>query len=150
MVDRERKDKYAMGVASIDDEHKELFDVVHEVESAVARNAAIEETGGLLKKLAVLTTRHFTDEEAVMREAKYPGIGLHEANHQRLIEKITAFVVRHIQGGSSMNEHALNFLRDWLTFHVENDDARLSDWLKDRAREQERAPKNVQAVQKSA
>jgi hemerythrin len=31
-----------------------------------------------------------------------------------------------------VNQHALNFLRDWLLHHIENDDARLGAWLNER------------------
>ena len=125
-------DEYAVGVEAIDDEHKELFDAVRELESAMARFAQPAEMGELLKKLSASTARHFADEEAMMREAKYPGLALHMANHQRLMEKVQAFAARHSQSGVTVNQHALNFLRDWLLHHIENDDARLGSWLHER------------------
>jgi len=125
-------DRYAVGVEAIDDEHKELFDAVRELESAMARFAQPAEMGELLKKLSASTARHFADEEAMMREAKYPGLALHMANHQRLMEKVQAFAARHSQSGVTVNQHALNFLRDWLLHHIENDDVRLGSWLHER------------------
>ena len=125
-------EKHAVGLRGIDDEHEELFDAVRGVESAMARNAEPAETGALLKKLAAATGKHFANEEAIMRGAKYPGLVLHAANHQRLMEKAKAFAVRHGQGGVAVNQHALNFLRDWLLHHMENDDARLGAWLNER------------------
>jgi hemerythrin len=124
-------DKYAVGVDAIDDDHKELFDAVRGLESAMARFAAPAEMGSLLNKLSAATAKHFADEVAMMREAKYPGLALHEANHQRLMEKVDAFTARHSQNGATVNQHALNFLRDWLLHHIENDDARLGAWLKE-------------------
>ncbi len=150
MADLQWKKKYAVGVASIDDEHQEMFAAVRALEAAMNRKADAAEMGELLKTLAAATVRHFADEEAVMREAKYPGIGLHAANHQRLLEKIDAFVARHVQNTAALNVHALNFLRDWLVIHVENDDARLGEWLKDRAREQAPDPKKAPALDRSA
>jgi hemerythrin len=122
-------ESYSVGVASIDDEHRELFDAVRNLESAIVRNAEAAETGPLLLKLAEATARHFQDEEAIMRKAKYPGMALHVANHERLVEKIDAFAVRHSRGGAPLNQHALNFLHDWLLHHIESDDARLGEWL---------------------
>jgi hemerythrin-like metal-binding protein len=125
-------DKYAVGFRGIDDEHKELFEAVRGVESAMARNAGPVETDALLKKLVAATGKHFANEEAIMRGAKYPGLALHAANHQRLMEKAEAFAARHGQGGVAVNQHTLNFLRDWLLHHIETDDARLGAWLKER------------------
>jgi hemerythrin len=70
-------DKYAVGVEAIDDEHKELFEAVRGLESAMARFAEPAEMGVLLNKLSAATAKHFADEEAMMREAKYPGLALH-------------------------------------------------------------------------
>jgi hemerythrin-like metal-binding protein len=121
--------KYAVGVDAIDDDHKELFEAVRALESAMARFAAPAEMSVLLKKLSAATARHFADEEAMMREQRYAGLALHAANHQRLMEKVQAFATRHSQNGATVNQHALNFLRDWLLHHIENDDARLGAWL---------------------
>jgi hemerythrin-like metal-binding protein len=125
-------DKYAVGFRAIDDEHKELFEAVIEVESAMTRNAQPAETAVLLKKLVGATAKHFASEEAMMREAKYAGVALHAANHQRLMEKVEAFATRHGQNGVAVNQHALKFLRDWLLHHMENDDARLGAWMKEK------------------
>jgi hemerythrin-like metal-binding protein len=122
------RDKYAVGFRAIDDEHRELFEAVRELESAMALNA---ETGVPLKKLVSATAKHFANEEAMMRAAKYPGLALHAANHQRLMEKVQAFAARHGQGGVAVNQHSLKFLRDWLLHHIENDDERLGGWLKE-------------------
>jgi hemerythrin-like metal-binding protein len=126
MAELNWSEKYALGVQSIDDEHKELFDTVRELESAMARNA---ETGALLKKLVVATSSHFADEEAIMLERKFPGLALHVANHQRLMEKLEAFAARYSRSGAAIDQYALNFLHDWLLHHIENDDARLGTWL---------------------
>lgn len=125
-------EKYAVGFRGIDDEHKELFEAVRVVESTIARNAEPAETAVLLKKLANTTAKHFANEEAMMRGAKYPGLALHAADHQRLMEKVEAFAARHGRGGVAVNQRALNFLRDWLLHHIETDDARMGAWLKER------------------
>ena len=128
-------DKYAVGVEAIDGEHKELFEAVQALEAAMARSAQPEEMGQLLTRLSASTASHFAEEEAMMRGAKYPGLAIHLANHKRLMEKVEAFTARHGRNGAQVNQHALNFLRDWLLHHIENDDARLGSWFKDRSRD---------------
>lgn len=124
--------KYAVGVEAIDDEHKELFNAVQAIESAMARNADPAEMDVLLKVLPAVTFEHFAGEEAMMRAVKYPGVVLHAANHQRLMEKVEAFSARYSHGGVAVNQYALNFLRDWLLYHIENDDARFGVWWSER------------------
>lgn len=126
-------EKYAVGVRAIDDEHKELFEAVRGLESAAARNAGPAEMDVLLKKLVAATSCHFADEERAMREARYPGLALHAANHQRLMDKVEAFAARYSGSGAAVNQHALTFLRDWLCYHIENDDVRFGHWLSEHA-----------------
>src|SRR5208282_5272642 len=122
MAEVTRCDQYAVGVGAIDDEHKELFDAVHAFELAMTRNTEAAEIRALLHHLTAATVKHFTHEEAMMREAKFPGLTLHSMNHRRLMEKLDAFTVRFSRDGAAINRHALSFLRDWLVHHVENDD----------------------------
>jgi hemerythrin len=65
-----------------------------------------------------------------MSIAKYPGLALHSANHLRLMEKLEAFAARHGHGGQALNQYALNFLGDWLIYHIRTDDMRLGNWLR--------------------
>lgn len=142
-------EKQAVGIESIDSQHKELFDAVGEIEETMTRNAGSAETVALLQKLASGAGKHFADEEALMRAAKYPGIILHEANHQRLMQKIDAFVARYKRIGAPLDKYALDFLRDWLVYHIENDDLRLGDWLHDRARDLAHMQQLAQVAQQS-
>jgi hemerythrin len=121
-----------VSVEEIHEEHKEMFDAIRELESAVGRSAAPKETGALLRKLLIATSDHFTHEEAMMREAMYPGLALHIANHHRLIEKLKAFMARHGRQGQQLDQHALAFLRDWLIHHIQSDDQRVGDWMTER------------------
>jgi len=146
----EKGDKFVIGVESIDDDHKALFSAVEDLKSAMDGKAEAREMGALLHRLAEATGKHFASEESLMREAKYPGLALHQANHQRLMEKLHAFVARHGRSGAQLDHYALNFLRDWLVFHVENDDQRLGDWLRDRARDLARAQSQAQGAVQSA
>jgi hemerythrin len=86
---------------------------------------------GILSKLTNATRQHLADEAAMMKAVKYPGVAMHIANYQRLLEKLIAFAGRFGQGGIALNQHAVNFLRDWLFHHVQNDDRRFGDWQKE-------------------
>jgi len=125
-------DNCSVGIDSIDGEHRVLFDTIAELESAATQNLDRETVAALLTKLANATREHFSQEEELMKTRSYPGLALHAANHQRLIEKLNAFAARYGPGSQAMDQHAANFLRDWLLHHVQNDDRRLGAWLRDR------------------
>ncbi len=103
-----------------------VFDTVREIESAAALKT---DTGALLDKLVAASSSHFAQEEALMHVRKFPGLELHAANHERLFNKLEVFAARYRRGGVAMDQHAVNFLRDWLMHHIENDDARLGAWM---------------------
>ena len=137
---------YAVGVAALDDEHRELFDAVQAFELAMMRNTEAEEIRALLRNLTAATVEHFAHEEAMMRDTKYPGLTLHTVNHRHLMEKLDAFVVRFSRDGAAINQHALSFLRDWLVHHIESDDRRLGEWLNDRQPQLARSQQREQPV----
>ena len=144
MAEQQWNQQYNVGVEALDEEHRGLFSRLQELEDAIAQSAAHEKAMGILRKIAESTRDHFQGEEAQMQELQYPGITLHRANHQRLMEKLLAFAARYVSGGQKLDHHALNFLRDWLLYHIQNDDARYGSWLQDRERAQARAQQTQQ------
>ena len=45
--------------------------------------------------------------------------------------QVDEFAARYERGESSLNLHLLNFLRDWLTNHIEKVDHGYSAWMND-------------------
>jgi hemerythrin-like metal-binding protein len=86
-------------------------------------------TGPLLKKLAAYTHTHFKDEEAMMTAAKYPGLADHKIKHRDLIKQVEDFAARHERGEVTVNLQLMNFLRDWLTNHIQKTDHEYGPWL---------------------
>jgi len=88
-------DKYAVGVENIDAEHKEMFDAVRELGSAMAQNADAAETGALLEKLVDATGKHFDPN-------------LHEAVSQKETADVPeGQVVQQLRKGYKLRERLL-------------------------------------------
>lgn len=79
-------------------------------------------TGDLLHKLVKYTRDHFTAEEALMAAAGYTGLAQHRLKHRELMKQVGDFVARFERGESNLNLPLLNFLRDWLTNHIQQED----------------------------
>jgi hemerythrin-like metal-binding protein len=86
-------------------------------------------TGTLLRKLANYAHDHFTAEEAMMAAAGYPELAQHRVKHRDLSKQVEEFAARYERGESTLNMHLLNFLRDWLTNHIQNVDHGYSSWM---------------------
>jgi hemerythrin len=120
---------YSVGVQIIDSQHTVLFDILNDLHSAMMTGQAQSLTGPLLRKLLDYTNTHFKAEEAMMADAKYPGLADHKIKHRELIKQVEDYVARFEKGEITLNLHLLNFLRDWLTNHIQKVDMAYSACL---------------------
>jgi hemerythrin len=121
--------KYSVGVGALDDQHTVLFEILNDLHSAMMKGQAQALTGPLLRKLVDYTRTHFTAEEGMLAAAKYPGLVEHRAKHKDLIKQVEDYAERFDRGEITLNLHLLNFLRDWLTNHIEKVDHEYGPWL---------------------
>jgi hemerythrin-like metal-binding protein len=120
---------YSVGVKSIDTQHTVLFDILNELHDAMMKGQASNVTSPLLKKLVKYTQEHFAAEEKTLEAAKYPGLRDHQVKHADLIRQVQEYVVRHDKGEITVNMQLMNFLRDWLTNHIQKVDKEYGSWL---------------------
>ncbi len=121
--------KYSVGVHALDDQHTGLFNILNELHAAMMKGQAQTQTGPLLKKLVEYTRIHFAQEESMLARTKYPGLAEHREMHRDLVKQVDGYVARFERGEISLNVHLLNFLRDWLTNHIQKTDHQYGPWL---------------------
>jgi len=121
--------KYSVGVQAMDTQHTQLFDMVNDLHAAMMQGKAQTVTGPLLRKLADYTQRHFSAEETLMASKKYPDLAKHRALHVALIEQVSEFAARFEKGENTLSLHLMNFLRDWLTTHIQKEDQKYGTYL---------------------
>ncbi len=122
-------DKFSVGVRALDDQHAGLFEASNQLHAAMMKGQAQSMTGPLLAKLVEYTHEHFAAEEAMMAATKYPNLGQHRVKHRELIKQVNEYVARHERGEIALNTDLLNFLRDWLTTHIQMDDRQYGPWM---------------------
>ena len=120
---------YSVGVQKIDGQHTILMSILNDLHAAMMKGQAQSLTGPLLHKLADYTQTHFTAEEAMMEAAKYPGLADHKLKHRDLVKQVDDYVLRYDKGEIALNVQLLNFLRDWLTNHIQKVDMAYSACL---------------------
>lgn len=121
--------QYSVGVSTMDDQHGVLFRILNELHDAMKQGHAQTVTGPLLRNLADYTRRHFASEEALMTNAAFPGLAAHRAKHKELIKQVDTFAARFERGDTMLSIDLLNFLRDWLTTHIQKEDKQYGPWL---------------------
>ncbi|MDR3739023.1 MAG: bacteriohemerythrin [Terracidiphilus sp.] len=121
--------KYSVGVQSMDSQHTILFGILNDLHDAMMKGKARTVAGELLRKLANYADEHFAAEEALMASAGYSNLAQHRILHRDLTKEVEEFVARYERGESTLNLHLLNFLRDWLTNHIEKEDHKYGAWM---------------------
>src|ERR1035438_8181377 len=124
--------KYSVGVKTLDSQHTVLFGILNDLHAAMLKGQAQSLTGPLLRKLVDYTQTHFSTEERMLTEARYPGLADHKVKHSELIKKVQGYAARFEKGEITLNLHLMNFLRDWLTEHIQKTDHEYGSWLNER------------------
>ena len=88
----EWKEDYKIGIESIDDQHKCLFDIIARIANLDAATSNKEELKNILGELSAYMHQHFEDEENFMRKIKYPELKDHQKIHQEIIDFINITV----------------------------------------------------------
>jgi hemerythrin len=114
----------ATGVQSIDDQHKEIFRRVNVLLEASSKGQAQTKIAETIQFLGSYVVRHFTDEERVMVQNRYPRYPEHKALHVRFVEDFGALVKEYERHGASTTL-VLSLQRrvvDWLLHHISTED----------------------------
>jgi hemerythrin len=127
--------KLAVGVESIDDQHKDLFAQVNALLDAMRDRRGREEIGPMLDFLASYVVQHFRMEEALMRLHHYPALADHAKRHAEFVADLEKFDAQYRKAGPSMTLlFQLNgAVCDWLREHVSREDRALGEFMKQRA-----------------
>ena len=123
------KDEYNIGVAAIDNEHRELVAAINrlheELDGVDTRRTVISFFEELQKEIAA----HFTHEEALMREHDYEELGRHKADHDRLLEDL-ADIKEAYAFSDEVDSVELGIrLEGWFFRHFRTYDAKLHQLL---------------------
>ncbi|MFO7828375.1 MAG: bacteriohemerythrin [Bacteroidales bacterium] len=115
----EWNDTYELGIKEIDNQHKGLVILINELFELMSQGKAKNHLEDIFSHLTDYTKKHFFAEEKLMVKYAYQGFDEHKAEHQKFIEKLSAFKNDFSQGKTTLSLEILNFLRDWLLNHIQ-------------------------------
>ena len=124
------RDELAVGIQTIDDQHRELVQRFNGFLQA-CRQQNHEEITRLFEFLHSYSIIHFESEEKVQLESGYPAITRHKRQHQFFIDKLKELKASLDQAGPSMDliMSTNRFLVDWLIGHIGMEDRALAQYL---------------------
>ena len=101
---------YECGELTIDQEHRELFDLANVlIDSAFERNENPKEFDAALDKLIVHVEKHFADEEAILALHDFADLDNHKIAHKILLSRALQLRTEAAEGSVTLGE-LVNFI----------------------------------------
>jgi hemerythrin len=119
----------SVGVPFIDNEHQELLRIANDLHDAMSTGKGQAMLRSVLEEMADYTKYHFAHEEAAMAENGYPGLQEHRAKHADLLIMVGGLQARLRSGDACLTVEVFEFLRNWLTGHIQGSDRAFGTWL---------------------
>lgn len=114
------------GVPKLDEQHKEIFEWLAELQSATADERTLFGVY-VITRLKHYMREHFATEEALMKAAGYPGLVQHMAKHAEFRAKLEELQLKSI--AEDISEDTVSFLTEWLTHHIVETDMAYVPYL---------------------
>lgn len=120
------EDRYVLGIAQMDDTHREFAGLVNQMESADK-----SEFISLFIQLIQHTEAHFAAENQLMKETAFPAIREHMGEHDRVLGDLHRLGENVAQGKTAMGRaYAQHQLPDWFNLHAQTMDSALAAHMK--------------------
>jgi hemerythrin len=118
------KDRYSVGIAAVDYEHKELIDLINRLYDEWVQGGSGGSVEGFFGDLYRGISAHFALEERFMRERQYDQLAAHKRDHERLLDEIRDIMDDFVDEKQTTSSLA-GRLEAWFSRHFETHDARL-------------------------
>ena len=119
--------EFLIGQPHIDDQHRQLFELLDQLYITVCGAQDSEMVEQVLTELIGVTRAHFFDEERIMRQAGYDGLEQHALEHQQLIASLEQKMVELRNDGLLANIELLDYVHRWLVGHIGGSDQKLAE-----------------------
>lgn len=117
---------YSVNIRTIDNQHKELVNILNRLFVAVSMREGDKAIAGILDALTSYTQTHFALEERLMQQANYQDLDAHKAEHQKLLDQLDQLCRKHMLEEKPIYFEMLGFLKTWLKEHIQGVDTKYS------------------------
>lgn len=121
----EWREDFAIGIAEVDHEHRELIGLINALHGRLAASGRGPDIGEFLGELYAQIAAHFALEETVMRSRRYAELLDHKADHERLLDEIREIMDGYELHGRYDAKTLGAALDGWFGEHFRTRDARL-------------------------
>ena len=115
-------DKLDIGVKPMNDEHQVLLSIMNKLYDQNQASKSHAQLKLTVEELENYTLKHFKDEEAYMDSIGFPDADKHKIIHTQLLKRFGDQKAKFLQGGGAVHEGFFQFLKLWLSAHIQGID----------------------------
>jgi hemerythrin len=123
------KPEYSVGIDAMDDEHREMIDLINETYRRLASDADADQVDECLGKIFNTISMHFALEEKMMRNAHYAELEAHKEDHEELLDQLRDLMDEFTDDRAAGATQLEQSLSDWFSSHFSTFDACLHSQL---------------------
>ncbi|MDP4147242.1 MAG: bacteriohemerythrin [Bacillota bacterium] len=128
------KDTYSTSISKIDEQHKQLFELAHNLYSIVSKKGDkdnYDELAHALSELKDYTVYHFEYEEKLMEQYNFPEVMAHTKEHSAFVDKISEVKAQDLDlNQNKVAMDLLMFIANWIESHILKSDIKYKDFFK--------------------
>jgi len=118
----------------VDNQHKGLFNLLNDLSTSIYEKKSKKVLKESIEKLTLYVVEHFSAEESFMLKEKYPAFAEHKKIHEDLfIETATIIEAYRNTDDHRMAIPIVVFLTKWITNHIQKEDKKFFDWVREGA-----------------
>ena len=127
--------EYETNVKIIDEQHKNLLDMINKLHNMQVMNLSKDKNLllELLNEIGNYINYHFNTEEYFMQENKYNLYDIHKTYHDEFSVSIQDIKKKINNGNKDIDRELLDFLKDWLIKHILVIDKKLGLFLNEKS-----------------
>lgn len=114
----------------IDQDHRQLVELVNALHTATTDGRGQEIVAKILDDLVGYTVEHLRREEQLMESVKFPNLTGHKVGHDKFMEQIRGLKLKYDAGSITVASQLSTVLRDWLSLHIRRNDKEMLVFLK--------------------
>jgi hemerythrin len=111
---------YMVGVKEVDQQHKQLFEMINSLQDAYESNQQKADIQKILEKMGDYLSTHFTCEEQYLKD--HPRFEEHRKEHWKFVNQTMKFTHEYDSNDAVFEYSVIDFLKRWLLNHVLNTD----------------------------
>ncbi len=122
----------SIGIESIDDQHKNLINVINDFYADLKKESTEERLLSIIEKLKDYTVYHFQTEEDLFKEYNFDGYDEHKKEHDDFITTVEDYYERYKNGKLIISLEVTNFIKLWIFKHIMGTDKKYSKFMIDK------------------